>query len=134
MRKTIRTINIKYLIFPLLILISCCEKKTEEPLNENLLFFKSQFIGELGNDNSENLLAKTRIKIKAKYIDDVIFVSNYVETNACGNYIGNIEIKNDTINLILKLVSDEVCTSTGVEKLTYIINNPKEKKYIFKMK
>ena len=87
----------------------------------------------MGNENYEKLLAKTKLKIKAQYLDDLIIVTNYVESNACGKYAGDIRIKNDRIYLIYKLVSDEVCTSTGIDKVTYIINNPKEKKYKFEM-
>lgn len=122
----------KYFIGFLFVLLISCSKK-EEPTNKNLIFFKSNFLGELGNDDYKKLLSKTKLKIKAQYIDDIIFVTNYVEINACGNYVGDIQIKNDSIYLIYKLVSDEVCTSTGVDKITYIINNPKEKKYKFLM-
>lgn len=124
----------KYLIGVLLLVVISCSKKEENTTNKNLIYFKSKFLGELGNDDYEKLLAKTKLKIKTQYLDDVIFVTNYVESNACGQYSGNIEIKNDSILLVYKLVSDEVCTSTSVEKLTYIINNPKEKKYKFSMR
>ncbi len=123
----------KYLIGILLILLVSCSKK-EEPIDKNLIYFKDNFLSELGDENYEKLLSKTKLKIKAQYIDDVIFVTNYVESNACGKYVGNIKIKNDRIYLIFKLVSDEVCTSVGIDKVTYIINNPKEKKYKFSMK
>lgn len=123
----------KYLIGILLIFLVSCSKK-EEQIDKNLIYFKSSFLGELGNDDDEKLLAKTKLKINAQYIDDVIFVTNYIESNACGKYAGNIKIENDQIYLIFKLVSDEVCTSVGVDKVTYIINNPKEKKYKFSMK
>lgn len=120
-------VNILFLLF-----FSCSEK--QETINKNLIFFKSRFLAELGNDKYETFLQKTNLKIKAKYLDDIIYVTNYVESNACGNYVGNIQIKNDSIFLIYKLVSDEICSSTSIEKLTYIIDNPKEKKYKFSMK
>ena len=122
----------KYIFGILLVFVLSCSKK-EEQVNKNLIFFKDCFLSELGNENYEKLLAKTKLKIKAQYIDDLIIVTNYVESNACGKYAGDIRIKNDRIYLIYKLVSDEVCTSTGIDKVTYIINNPKEKKYKFEM-
>lgn len=79
------------------------------------------------------ILKKTKLKIKTDYIDDLIIVSNYVESNACGKHTGNIRIENYEIYLIYKLVSDEVCTSTSINKVTYVINNPKGKKYKFMM-
>jgi hypothetical protein len=123
----------KYLIGILLTVLVSCSKK-EEPIDKNLIFFKDNFLSELGDENYEKLLPKTKLKIKEQYIDDFIFVTNYVESNACGKYVGNIKIKNDQIYLIYKLVSDEVCTSVGIDEVTYIINNPKEKKYKFSMK
>lgn len=122
----------KYFVGTLLIIIVSCSKK-EEPIDKNLFFFKSRFLVELGNDKYEKYLAKTKLKINVQYIDGVIFATNYVEANACGRYAGNIRIENDKIYLIYKLVSDEVCSSTGVEKVTYIIDNPNEKKYKFSM-
>lgn len=125
-------LNYEILFGILLIVLVSCSKK-EEPIDKNLIFFKSSFFCEFGNDKYEKYLAKTKFKINVQYIDDVIFVTNYVETNACGKYAGNIRIKNDKIYLIYKLVSDEVCSSTSVEKITYIIDNPNEKKYRFSM-
>ena len=122
----------KYTLGILLILVLSCSTK-EKQINKNLIYFKDSFLGELGNDNYEKWLAKTKLKINAQYIDDLIIVTNYVESNACGNYVGDIRIKNDRIYLIYKLMSDEVCASTAIGKVTYIINNPKKKKYKFKM-
>ena len=122
----------KYTLGILLFLVLSCSKK-EEQINKDLIYFKDSFLSELGNENYEKFLAKTKLKINAQYIDDLIIVTNYVESNACGKYAGNIRIKNDRIFLIYKLMSDEVCTSTGIYKVIYIINNPKEKKYKFEM-
>ena len=122
----------KYTLGILLFLVLSCSKK-EEQINKDLIYFKDSFLSELGNDNYEKCLTKTKLKINAQYIDDLIIVTNYVESNACGKYAGDIRIKNDRIFLIYKLMSDEVCTSTGIDKVTYIINNPKEKKYKFEM-
>lgn len=122
----------KYLLGVTFILFLSCSKKIEQK-NQDLYFFKDKYLTELGNDDYENDLKKTKLKIKTDYIDDLIIVSNYVESNACGKYTGNIRIENDEIYLIYKLVSDEVCTSTSINKVTYVINNPKQKKYKFKM-
>jgi hypothetical protein len=123
----------KYIIGILFVVLISCSKK-EEQIDKNLIFFKTSFLAELGNDDYEKVLAKTKLKINAQYLEDLIIVTNYVETNACGQYVGNIRIKKDRIYLVYKLMSEEVCTSTSVEKVTYIINNPKEKKYKFEMK
>lgn len=122
----------KYLFGLIFVFVLSCSKK-EELVNKNLIFFKDNFLSESGSENYEELIVKTKHKIKAQYLDDLIIVTNYVESNACGKYVGDIRIKNDQIYLIYKLVSDDVCTSTGIDKVTYIINNPNEKKYKFKM-
>jgi len=123
---------ITYLFGIVFLFVLSCSKKVE-PVNNNLIFFKDSFLSELGNENHEKLLLKTKQKIKVQYLDDLIIVTNYVESNACGKYAGDIKIKNDKIYLIYELLSDEVCTSTSIDKVTYIINNPKEKKYKFEM-
>ena len=121
----------KILCFFIIVLsISCSEKK--KALNENLIYFNSEFIAELGNENYEKLEAELNSKIEPKYLDKIIYVSKKIDANACGNYIGDIEIKEDSIKLIYKLNSDEICTSTSINNVTYIIKNPKEKKYKFK--
>ena len=58
----------KYIFGILLIMfISCSEM--EEQRDNNLIFFKSTFLAELGNDDYEKMLAKTKAKINAKYTD-----------------------------------------------------------------
>lgn len=54
------------------------------------------------------------------------------ELNACGLYNGNIEIKGDTIKLIVDLISDEVCASTSIERITFLIDNPNGKMKLIK--
>ena len=124
----------KYLLLIFIFILACCSKKAEVILHKDLIFFKSAFLAEYGDDNYDKLLPKTKKKISAKYVEDIIYVTNFIETNACGKYIGNIEVKNDSIYLSHILDSDEICTSTALEKVTYIINNPSQKKYKFAMR
>jgi hypothetical protein len=108
-------------------IISCSKNKK----NENLIYFNSDFIAELGDDNYDKFEAELNSKIKVKYLDKVIYISKTIDVNACGSYTGDLEIKKDSIILIYRLISDEVCTSTAIVKATYIIKNEKEKKYKF---
>ena len=120
----------KIIYFLIIILSLACSEKRKE-INKDLIYFNSEFLAELGDENYEKYESELKSKINAKYIDKIIYISKTIDANACGNYSGDIEIKKDSIILIYKLTSDEVCTSTSVVKATYIIKNPKEKKYKF---
>jgi len=125
---------IKYIILLSVLILISCQKKEETKKIENLLYFKSRFIAELGSADYDRIISKTNSKVKAKYFEDVIYVTKFIEANGCGDYIGDIKIKKDSIYLVYKLVSDEVCMSTAINKITYIIDNPTEKKYKFALK
>ena len=93
--------------------------------NQKLLGFKTMFLSELGDDNYADLEeAVNQEKIDINYLNDIIYVSYLEELNACGEYDGNIETKGDTITLNVELISDEVCTSTAIERITFFIDNP----------
>jgi hypothetical protein len=117
----------------IIILNSACSEKRKE-VNQNLIYFNSDFLAELGDENYEKYESELKSKINAKYIDNIIYISKTIDANACGNYSGDLEIKKDSIILIYKLTSKEVCTSTAIIKATYIIKNPKEKKYKFALR
>lgn len=67
--------------------------------------------------------------MKVDYVDELIIVTQLMETNACPGYLGNIEIKDNSIFLIMTLASDDICDSQEVFKFTYIIKNPNKQKY-----
>src|SRR5690606_39859499 len=107
------------------------KEKNNEPKHKKLLGFKITFLADLGEEKYFKLEKKVENgKIETKYINDIIYVSYYLELNACGKYDGNLEIKNDTIKLKVNLISDEVCTSTSIDKVTFLIDNPDEKKKV----
>lgn len=124
----------KYLFYILIPLIISCQNRAEtkqedSKKNKNLIYFNSHFMADLGDDEWYKLQPKMDSPIKAQYLDDVIYVTKYIDVNACGTYVGDIEIKNDTIYLIHRLVSDEICATTSINKVIYIIKNPAQKKY-----
>jgi len=99
----------------------------EEKIHKNLLGFKTTFLAELGDPNYDLLNSKVEnAKIETKYINDIIYISYLEELNACGRYNGNIDISNDTITLSIGLISEEVCSSLAIKRITYLINNPTE--------
>lgn len=112
----------------LIILISCSREKNT--IDKNLIYFNSKFLS--GDEKYEYYKPKIESKPNAQYLEDLIYVTGYIETNACGKYVGNLKYKNDSIILLYKLVSKEVCGSTSIEKASFIIKNPKNKKYKFR--
>ena len=118
----------KYSIIIIMFLIVSCSKKEEVVKDKNLLGFKSTFLAEFGDDKFDGLRNKTEEKPVVKYVDDVIFVTLYAQMNACDRYEGMVEVKNDSIILGYKSLTDEACTSTVIDKLSYIVDNPAKKK------
>jgi len=124
--------NLKQLIHILIsffLITSCGQMKMdqEQPApaeNQKLLGFKTMLLSELGDANYADLEeAVNQENIDINYLNDIIYVSYLEELNACGEYDGNIETKGDTITLNVELISDEVCTSTAIERITFFIDN-----------
>ena len=91
------------------------------------------FLSELGDDKYDNLEKElNKEKVEIEYLNDIIYVSYLEELNACGQYNGNIETIEDTIKLRVELISDEVCGSTSIERITFLIDNPDGKMKIIK--
>lgn len=118
----------KYFVPAVLLLLLSCQK------DKNLLGFKSTSLAESGDAKYDSLRAKADEKPVVKYVDDEIFVTLFAEMKSCNDYNGIVSIKNDSIILGYKSLTDEACTSTSIDKLSYIIDNPAKKKYkvIFK--
>lgn len=124
----------KYLFYFLFVICISCQNTQENieeisALQKDLIYTNLRFMADLGDENWEKLQSETSNKIEPKYLDDIIYVSQLVDVNACGNYVGDIEIKKDSIYLICKMTSQEVCASMAIYKATFIIKNPEIKKY-----
>lgn len=130
--------HIIFILTTLLAFISCDQINSDKKLltetkNKKLIGFKTLFLAEHGDHKYEDLEKELNKKnVEIKYINDIIYVSYLDELNACGQYDGNIEINGDTIKLIVDLISDEVCASTSIEKITFLIDNPNGEKKIIK--
>ena len=118
----------------ILILISISCEKSKAPINENLIGFKSEEVGEPGamykNGDWIDYEFDTE-RIEVKYFKDIIIAKTFTAGNACGKYALNVEFKNDTIELLHYLNNEEkeLCESLKIESLTYIINNPQKTKW-----
>jgi len=117
----------------LVFFLTACQSNSskESQIHEKLLGFKTKIFADLGDEKYNKYEKKAdKGNVKIKYIHDIIYVSYYAELNACGEYQGNIDVKNDSIILELNLVSDEVCTSLRIDRITFLIDNPDEKNKI----
>lgn len=106
---------------------SCSEKKIKK--ESDLIFFESFYLGEYGDDNYDELEKQMNEKPQVNYIDRYIFISKKLTVNACGEYTGEVFKKKDSLILVLKLTSQEVCASTVVDEVNYIVKNMGKKKY-----
>ncbi|NIK93612.1 hypothetical protein GZ212_15735 [Mangrovimonas sp. CR14] len=122
------------LILIILTLISISCEKAKTPINENLIGFKSEEVGEPGAmyKNGEWIDYEFDTdRIDVKYFEDIIVAKTFTAGNACGKYELNVEFKDDTIELLYYLnnKTEDLCESLKIESLTYIINNPKKIKW-----
>ena len=116
-----------YYLCSILTLVGCT--KTEYK-NDRLLGFQSTYLGErTSSQQTLKLIKGLEEDIKVTYIDDLIIASKILEVNECGKYEGDLDIRQDTIVLIQKQVSRELCDSQVIERFSYIISNPELKKY-----
>ena len=115
-----------YCLFFLLIAFGCT--RTEK--NDHLMCFQTVYLGERDDSKKQlNLAAATKEDLKVTYVDDLIIASKVVEVNACGKYDGALEMRQDTIVLTYKLLTDELCDSQSFERFSYVIANPDNKKF-----
>lgn len=109
----------------LLLVFSCKEEQPKEPIHKDLIGFKTMVLAESDEGLFDEIEKKAdEGKIRTTYINDIIYVTYYDILNACGNYEGNLEKKNNIITLKLNLISEEVCTSVNARRVTFIIDNP----------
>ena len=126
------------LLIVVFMFVSCQNKKTEDEyalsktkdkVNENLLYFDLTLIEDVDvDDKNESELYQVN-NLKIKYVEDIIYVKGFINTNACEYFKGNIEIKNDNLKLKMTNISKELCMSNSKFEVRFIIKNENEKKY-----
>ena len=67
-----------------------------------------------------------------KYLQRKIYISFLRNAAGCANYKGNIDIREDTIKLLLENLSEEVCSEENCWRLIYEIENNGNKRYVIK--
>jgi hypothetical protein len=107
------------------------EVEEKQVLNENLLYFNLELIEDIDiNDKNESELYKLD-NLQVNYIEDVIYISGLINTNACDSFIGDFKIKEDELTLFLNNNSDDPCMSNSKFKIRVLVKNPSKKKYVF---
>ena len=123
------------LVIPGIVILYSCQTQPSDNWikHERLLTFKSKFISDV-NDVTDDLYFNNpesffQNNYTETYLNDTLIVSYLIDINACSQFIGNIEILNDTIKLITKDIAEEQCASASIERFTFMITNPENKKY-----
>ncbi len=105
------------------------EVEKKQIVNENLLYFDLELINDIDiNDEKESEFYKLD-NLQVNYIEDVIYISAFMNTNACDSFIGDFKIKDDELSLLIKNNSEEPCMSNSKFKIRVLIKNPSKKKY-----
>lgn|SRR5690606_2357654 len=105
---------------------SCSGKKgiEDNPTNSALVSWSSKLImddGEVASayyEDRENFIEPF---LSATYSGDTLTVTTLHEINGCAEIIGDIKFGKDTLYLLTKIVSDEVCTSVKFNLFEYVI-------------
>jgi hypothetical protein len=126
-----------FLIF-LVFILSACNNSVQEVeikevekkqiVNENLLYFDLELIEDIDVNQGELELYKLD-NLQVNYIEDVVYISGLINTNACDSFIGDFKIKEDELSLLFKNNSEEPCMSNSKFKIRVLIKNPSKKKY-----
>ncbi len=129
---------IKNFLIILVFILSACNNSVQEVeikevekkqiVNENLLYFDLELIEDIDVNQGELELYKLD-NLQVNYIEDVVYISGLINTNACDSFIGDFKIKEDELSLLFKNNSEEPCMSNSKFKIRVLIKNPSKKKY-----
>ena len=110
---------------------ACAPKEPEVVIHPLLIGAKSHEVGEPVDPESKkyNQYAEKE-KVTVKQADGYLIATTWNIVNACGKRRANLSVSNDTINLIYKETSEELCMSVAIDEVTYFINNPENKEWV----
>lgn len=92
------------------------------------MYFDLELIEDIDVNQGELELNKLD-NLQVNYIEDVVYISGLINTNACDSFIGDFKIKEDELSLLFKNNSEEPCMSNSKFKIRVLIKNPSKKKY-----
>ena len=120
------------------ILMSCSSasnKVEDNNMKKILISWKSEYVMGMGPHMSgyyQNRDEFIKPYTSKSYSGDTLRVETLHEVNSCAETIGIIRFSNDSLALLTKIVSDEVCTSVEYHRFKYTIVKKGIKNYIIK--
>ncbi len=117
------------------------EDKKVAVIHPNLISFKSIYIAEedgeveMSDEEFKRLYDDINFYTETdtiSYTKDTIYISYLTIVNACAEYEGNIEYRNDSLILSAYNTRDEECASGTINRLIYKVHNPENKRYFIK--
>ena len=118
-------------LYILALLCFGCRQNQDSLKHAKLLGSQSAYVGEPMDPDAakyEKLASSDKVKIENR--EHYMILTTWYIVNACGNCIPNLDVRNDTINLIYKETSEELCMSLSIEEVTYFIDNRNEKNWV----
>jgi hypothetical protein len=123
-----------FYLFLWMVFSSCQDGGNQvQPQDSLLISSTSTFVmedGENANGYFENRNKFIKRYTSVEYISDTIKATTLHLINSCGEVKGNIKVLNDTLYLLVEDIGNEKCASVQLNKFTYIIRNPSNKKFI----
>jgi len=111
------------------------DKNGDDDARRALISWNSEFVAGDGQqmtgyykDREEFIKPYT----SRKYSGDTLRVETLHEINSCAETIGDIKFSNDTLFLLTKIVTDEVCGAVKFHKFKYTIVKKGIKNYTIK--
>jgi hypothetical protein len=90
--------------------------------HELLMSYESEFVSGIGVD-IDSLILENSYKEINQYEDSLV-LTTLQKVNCCGKSIGDIELRDDSLFLLVKNISRSSCTSIEYHEFTYVIKKP----------
>lgn len=103
-------------------------QKIKREIHKDLIWQEVTMVGNPDSDNFEALLKKcSKTYTKKEYKDSLLIVTSYFDASGCTSYVANIDIRNDSLFLLLQSTYDQSCTELEFYKVTYHIKTNNKK-------
>ncbi|WNJ20597.1 hypothetical protein [Pontibacter sp. G13] len=84
-------------------------------------------LGEFGDPTLEPLQTLAETFTPEIIPQDLLLtIRTWRVVNECGNYVGNIQMRGDTVVLIYPQLEGELCDGLRIQEVRYLMQRPKE--------
>ncbi len=91
--------------------------------HKDLIGSEVRMVGDMSSDNVEQLQDScSKIFISRKTSDEVLSIISYFGRSGCTNYQANIDIRGDSLVLLLENTTNLVCAEREYYRVTYHVN------------